>query len=205
MPERADLHVAWLISENRSGVLLTRRRLSGMTTPDAIVPDDKDWTWVLTKPCPECGFDAAAIAATDVADMIRANAKAWQTVLMRSDVRVRPTPGIWSRLEYACHVRDVFDLYDMRLHLMLDQDAPTFPNWNQDVTAVEQSYGAQDPVAVATELDGAAERLAASFSAVQADQWSRTGLRSDGALFTIDSFARYLIHDPVHHLHDVGA
>jgi hypothetical protein len=176
-----------------------------MTTPDAIVPDDKDWTWVLTKPCPECGFDAAAIAATDVADMIRANANAWQTVLKRGNVRVRPMPDTWSPLEYACHVRDVFDLYDMRLHLMLDQDAPTFPNWNQDVTAVEQSYGAQDPVAVATELDGAAKRLAASFSAVQADQWPRTGLRSDGALFTIDSFARYLIHDPVHHLHDVGA
>jgi hypothetical protein len=33
--------------------------------------------------------------------------------------------------------------------------------------------------------------------------WSRTGARSDGARFTVDSFARYMIHDPVHHLHDV--
>jgi hypothetical protein len=176
-----------------------------MTTPDAIVPDDKDWTWVLSKPCPECGFYAAAIEATDVAAMILTNATTWQAVLQRTDVRVRPTPETWSPLEYACHVRDVFDLYDMRLHLMLDQDAPTFPNWNQDVTAVEQRYGAQDPAAVAAELDGAADRLAASFRGVQADQWQRTGLRSDGAHFTIDSFARYLIHDPIHHLHDVGA
>jgi hypothetical protein len=22
-----------------------------------IVPDTKDWTWVLRRPCPECGFD----------------------------------------------------------------------------------------------------------------------------------------------------
>ena len=22
-----------------------------------IVPDDKNWTWVLERPCPECGFD----------------------------------------------------------------------------------------------------------------------------------------------------
>jgi hypothetical protein len=35
-------------------------------------------------------------------------------------------------------------------------------------------------------------------------QWERTGARSDGARFSVDSFARYLIHDPVHHLHDVG-
>ena len=26
-----------------------------------IVPDDKDWTWVLERPCPECGFDAATV------------------------------------------------------------------------------------------------------------------------------------------------
>jgi hypothetical protein len=175
-----------------------------MTTPDAIVPDDKDWTWVLTKSCPECGFDATAIEATDVAGMIPTNANSWQTVLQRTDVRVRPTADIWSPLEYACHVRDVFDLYNLRLHLMLDEDAPTFANWNQDVTAVEQRYGAQNPVAVAIELNSASERLAASFGEVRADQWHRTGLRSDGAHFTIDSFARYLIHDPIHHLHDVG-
>jgi hypothetical protein len=176
-----------------------------MTTSDAIVPDDKDWTWVLAKPCPDCGFDTAATKATDVAAMILTNAKTWQTVLLRADARVRPMPNIWSPLEYACHVRDVFDLYDMRLHLMLNQDAPTFPNWNQDVTAVEQRYGMQDPAKVAAELHNAATRLAASFGAVAGDQWQRTGLRSDGAHFTIDSFARYLIHDPIHHLHDVGA
>jgi hypothetical protein len=34
-------------------------------------------------------------------------------------------------------------------------------------------------------------------------QWQRTGSRSDGADFTVESFARYFIHDPVHHLYDV--
>jgi hypothetical protein len=176
-----------------------------MTTPDAIIPDDKDWTWVLAKPCAECGLDTSAIEATNVADMILANAQAWQAVLQRVDVHVRPKPDTWSPLEYACHVRDVFDLYDMRLHLMLNQDAPTFPNWNQDVTAVEQRYGTQDPAVVAAEVEAAAKRLAASFRNVKVNQWQRSGLRSDGAHFTINSFARYLIHDPVHHLHDVGA
>ena len=27
----------------------------------AIVPDDKDWTWVLQRECPECGFDASSL------------------------------------------------------------------------------------------------------------------------------------------------
>jgi len=38
---------------------------------------------------------------------------------------------------------------------------------------------------------------------VSGSQWGLTGNRSDGASFTIESFARYLIHDPVHHLYDV--
>jgi hypothetical protein len=38
---------------------------------------------------------------------------------------------------------------------------------------------------------------------VAGDQWQRTGDRSDGASFTVTSFARYLIHDPVHHVDDV--
>jgi hypothetical protein len=38
---------------------------------------------------------------------------------------------------------------------------------------------------------------------VTGDQWQRTGKRSDGASFTVETFARSFIHDPVHHLYDV--
>ena len=41
-------------------------------------------------------------------------------------------------------------------------------------------------------------------TSVGVDEWQRPGRRSDGAEFTIDSLARYLLHDVVHHLHDVG-
>jgi len=39
--------------------------------------------------------------------------------------------------------------------------------------------------------------------AVAGDQWARSGRRSDGASFTVETFARYFVHDPVHHLYDV--
>jgi hypothetical protein len=86
---------------------------------------------------------------------------------------------------------------------MLDEDDPTYPNWDQDVTAVEQRYREQDPAVVAEELLAAGRDLAAAFDALGDDDWSRTGTRSDGAHFTIESFARYLVHDPVHHVWDV--
>ena len=86
---------------------------------------------------------------------------------------------------------------------MLDTDDPTYQNWDQDATAVSERYGEQDPADVIPAIDHAAEALAQRFASVQPDQWSRTGTRSDGAKFTVHSFAQYLIHDPVHHLHDV--
>ena len=57
---------------------------------------------------------------------------------------------------------------------------------------------------VSGQLTEAAHRIAARFAGLTGPQWERTGSRSDGARFTVDSFARYLIHDPVHHLDDVG-
>jgi DinB superfamily len=170
-----------------------------------IVPDTKDWTWVLERRCPECGFDAGAFPREQVGRMVRENAAAWQDVLARpTGLTTRPSDDRWSALEYACHVRDVFRIYDERLAMMLTDDDPDFPNWDQDVAAVEDRYNEQDPSAVAGDITTAAARLAERFDGVTGDAWRRTGNRSDGARFTVESFARYMIHDPVHHLDDVA-
>ena len=165
-----------------------------------IVPDDKDWTWVLERPCPECGLDSARIPREQVAGMVREVGPTWAHALHRSDVRTAPDAATWSILEYACHVRDALHIFDERLVLMLEEDDPVFANWDQDETAVADRYWEQNPATVAAELADAAAIVAASFAAVQADQWARRGRRSDGAEFTVESFARYFAHDPVHHL-----
>jgi hypothetical protein len=167
-----------------------------------IVPDDKDWTWVLERPCPECGFDASAARPEAVPALIRANAATWPALLADPRARTRPDDDTWSALEYACHVRDVLRLYEQRLTWMVEQDDPLFPNWDQDVTAVEERYGDQDPEQVGVDLTAAAEVIAAHFEALPADAWSRPGRRGDGASFTVDTFARYFVHDPIHHTWD---
>ena len=167
--------------------------------------DDKDWTWVLERTCSECQFDVRHFVREDVGDLIRANAAGWVGVLARDDqwVRQRTSPTTWSPLEYAFHVRDVYELYHERLDLMLTEDGPSYPNWDQDEAAVAKDYSSADPARVASELVEQAEALAARFDTVSGHGWARTGFRSDGAEFTVESFARYLIHDPVHHLWDV--
>lgn len=170
-----------------------------------ITPDTKNWTWVGERRCPECGFDATTFTARDVAGMVRANAAAWPTVLERADVAVRPDDSTWSALEYGAHVRDVFRIFRARLALMLEQDDPIYVNWDQDETAVAERYNEQDPATVAREIVDAGAALADAFDAVPDDSWERSGRRSDGASFTVASFAVYLAHDPTHHLWDVRA
>lgn len=170
-----------------------------------IVPDTKDWTWVLDEACPDCGFVASAVTVDRIAEVVRDNATSWAAVLTVPDVGVRPAPGTWSVLEYACHVRDVHRIFDLRVGLMLDQDEPQFPNWDQDETAVAERYGEQDPAVVSGELMDAADAVAARYDRVPPDAWGRRGFRSNGSEFTVESIGRYHLHDIVHHLYDVRA
>jgi hypothetical protein len=168
-----------------------------------IVPDTKDWTWVLHRPCPQCGFDASTFEPGEVAGKIRANAEHWPAVLARTDAAVRPSADVWSPVEYAAHVRDVLKLFRYRVALMLRSDDPTFPSWDGDALAIAERYGEQEPAVVAAELQQAAADYAAVLDSVSGDDWSRTGRRGDGTLFTVGSLALYSVHDPMHHLWDV--
>lgn len=169
--------------------------------------DSKDWTWVLQRVCQECGFDVSTLDIQSIGATLRFTAVSWSSVLSGAPdhLTLRPEPDVWSPLEYACHVRDVYELYSQRLQRMMEHDGPRYPNWDQDATAVEERYDLAEPDAVRRQLVANAERLAEQFDRVGPTDWNRTGFRSDGAAFTIETFARYLVHDPVHHLHDVGA
>jgi hypothetical protein len=168
-----------------------------------VPPDTKSWTWVLQAACPECGFDTRTLRGPDVAALVPGFVARFQAVLARPDVRTRPAPTTWSPLEYACHVRDVHEVFAKRVELMLAEDDPGFANWDQDVTAVEQRYEDQDPATVSVELVERAAEAAAAYAGVLPDQWQRTGRRSNGSVFTVETLGRYHLHDVVHHLWDV--
>lgn len=168
-----------------------------------IASDSKDWTWVLQQPCPQCGYDAADYRTNEFGEVIRANAQIWLRELTRGDVRQRPDDETWSVLEYACHVRDVLRIFRGRFELMLHEAEPTFPNWDQDQTAIDDHYDQQDPSVIAGQLNEAAEQLAEVLANVQVTEWGRTGRRSNGSVFSVASLGLYLLHDLIHHVWDV--
>ncbi len=173
-------------------------------TDQPIVPDTKDWTWVLDRPCPECGFDAAAVRREELKNRVYANASAWRRVLERPDVGRRPSPSVWSPLEYACHVRDVHRVFGERVRMMLAVDDPLFENWDQDAAALAGGYAELPPGPLAEELVTAAAAVSRSYAGIEGPQWDRPGRRSNGSTFTVDTLARYHLHDVEHHLHDVS-
>lgn len=158
---------------------------------------------MLEQPCPECGLVAADVTPTEVAGRVLETLPLWRAVLERDDARERPAAGAWSPVEYACHVRDVFAMFEGRVELMLEQDDPVFDNWDQDATAVEDDYASQVPSEVAAQLDAAGRSVAQTFASVPADAWGRVGRRSNGSVFTVATLAQYFLHDVVHHVHDV--
>jgi len=175
-----------------------------MIAPAVPSPDDKDWTWVLERPCPECGFDASTLLRTELAALVQRSAASFRAALAADNAAQRPAPDVWSPLEYGCHVRDVCTRFGERLALMLAEDDPQFANWDQDETALADRYWTQQPAVVSAELAEAASGIADAFAAVPAGAWDRPGRRSNGSVFTVDTLGRYFAHDLVHHAHDIG-
>jgi hypothetical protein len=184
-----------------------RTRLLLVQSPTDAVhpePDTKDWTWVLTRRCDQCGLSVGEIKPEEFAERAFVAAEEWVQILRSSPaVAARPQPDVWSPLEYGAHVRDVYRLFDGRLVQMLNDDTPTFANWDHDETALEERYGEQDPEVVADELESAAQRFVDRLHALLPDQYNRRGIRSDGAEFTVVTFIQYFLHDVIHHLWDV--
>ncbi|WP_433193716.1 DinB family protein [Nocardia sp. CA-107356] len=191
----------------------------------AIVPDVKNWTWVLERSCPECGFDPESTTYVAVPGLARQYAGRLSATLARPDAAARPDGSTWSALEYAAHVRDVCRIFTYRTAIAARTDAvdpqvpgfdakglgatetadgiPVFSNWDQDVTAIADRYDEQDPGKVATELTDAAEAVARAFESVPSARLGNQVRRSDGSVFTVESLAAYFIHDVIHHVHDV--
>ena len=166
-------------------------------------PDTKDWTWVLDRPCDECGFDAASFDRPAIPRAFRKNAQVWFALLADPAAAERTRSDRWSTLEYACHVHDVHQIYHDRVSQMLVEHNPVFENWDQDLSAEEGRYADQLPSIIGPTLVAAAYAIGDLYDSVPPLSWQRRGRRSDGHEFTVETLARYQLHDVVHHLHDV--
>jgi hypothetical protein len=171
-----------------------------MTDLNTIPKETKDWSTVTEEGCTECGYSPHS--GQDTGNRLRHTALAWREVLSNPHASLRPVPQRWSPLEYAAHARDMCRLACERVDLMLMETAPTFSNWDQDEQAVVNNYLNSDSIAIATDLGRQLELAACAFDEVPASSWNRSGFRGDGKVFTVASFAAFVLHEVEHHLQD---
>ncbi|WP_405093689.1 DinB family protein [Micromonospora sp. NBC_01392] len=121
------------------------------------------------------------------------------------DVRRRPAPDVWSPLEWACHVRDVFRVQGRRLTLALCVSEPKFAPMGRDELVVTERYNAQDPEVVLADPTTAADAFAARFATLGEVELARTGVYPwpRGEVRPLLRLGRHTVHEAGHHLLDI--
>ncbi len=157
--------------------------------------------------CPECGF-SYGLARAEITPRLRSNARAFVKKFESLDevaVRSRPAPGVWSPLEYACHMRDVLRVQTERILLAQQEVDPVFVPMGRDERVVEDRYNEQDPAQVRGELLSSAEALASVLDGFDAGCWERTGVYNypEPALRPVEWIAIHTTHELVHHRGDL--
>lgn len=164
---------------------------------------ETDWfAVVVSGHCRWCGHDPAGGAPSAIGARIRDEAHRWTTVLRPADdelVRRRPSPDVWSALEYAVHVRDVLAVFTERVLRMLAETEPELGWWDHEAAIEDGFANESDRSAVADDLLANADRLAEVLRLVSGDQWERGGLRREDERFTIELLARFALHELAHH------
>src|SRR5690625_2312943 len=166
----------------------------------SIEPETKDWTWVLRQECSECGEDVGQLSLADAIERLRELQDSWRVELEQPVLATRHNDRTWSRLEYACHVRDALAVFRGRVELMQQRDEPTFSDWDQDAAAEAGNYNEADPTKAADEVRAAIDATIEMLSELGPDVIDRRGLRSDGAAFTVLRLSHYFVLAVVHHL-----
>ena len=164
----------------------------------------------LVERCAQCGFVFAELDPPDIPASLRHGAEVLRHALERADAagtaRRRPRPGVWSPLEYTCHVRDVLFIQRDRVLLALVEDVPGFAPMYRDERVALAGYDDEDTGEVADELVMGASMLGKLFARLSPPQLSRRCLYNypETAERDLTWLGRQTVHETVHHRGDVA-
>jgi S-DNA-T family DNA segregation ATPase FtsK/SpoIIIE len=163
--------------------------------------------------CDPCRFIYADVGATALPTRLSAFGPRYLALLLPPErpvawdgiLRSRPAEGVWSALEYACHMRDVFFVQRDRLYLALVEDKPVFAPMYRDQRVTLARYNAQDPEEVAAQLATAARLIAQAFDGLDAVQLQRLCIYNFPAPAErpVLWIGQHTVHEGEHHLRDI--
>jgi hypothetical protein len=122
-----------------------------------------------------------------------------------ADLHTRREPDQWSALEYGCHVRDVLLVQRERVLAGRRMNTPSFDPMGRDERVEHDGYSEQDPLAVARQLNDAAQLFANVLSRLDPADWERTVMYNYPRTFerSLRWVAIHTVHEVRHHGLDV--
>jgi hypothetical protein len=120
-----------------------------------------------------------------------------------SRIRTRPEPSVWSALEYTAHLRDALRFYDDRIRRTLTEDRPQLCAYGFHEACERLDYNAETVTRTLAGLRERAHTLAARVAGLDATQWARIAIGSDGDERTVLMLARRAAHEVQHHDLDI--
>jgi DinB superfamily len=157
--------------------------------------------------CDACGLAYADLTIADAVAEIRELPDAVRAAVnaVPADLRrVRPAPEVWSVTEYACHVRDVFVGFTIRLRRARTEDEPVVDPMFGDLRAVRFRYADADLGAVLDDIGRAAAGFRDEIAETRPEEWTRTIRRLPGEVRTATWLVRQATHEGRHHVRDIA-
>jgi DinB superfamily len=157
--------------------------------------------------CTDCGFEYDLDAALDAGPQIVSTAGEIADVIEGAPVvSTRRSEGVWSPLEYGCHVRDVLLVQRERVLTARRTERPRFDSMGRDERVDHDGYSEQDPSAVARQLRDAALLFAHVLARLEPDDWDRTVhyIYPVPAERSLRWVAEHTLHETRHHQLDIA-
>lgn len=119
--------------------------------------------------------------------------------LSREDLTRPEAPGKWSVLQVVCHLADTEIVYGYRMRLILAEDDPDVPAYDQDLWADNLGYQEADLAATLDELVTARGGTLRLLRGLDEGQWQRRGRHAERGLESVRHIFRLLaVHDLIH-------
>lgn len=165
--------------------------------------------------CAQCGFDAGTVSVSDAVLALRTFPRRWTAAMALPEdepddiLRRRPSPEVWSALEYLAHTRDAIAVNAWAMAETLTKEQPVL-EWPGD--GDPSGPATDDPISTTPdartglgELAANCERVAAKADRSDAGDWRRSATLRGGRDEEVDAlwFLHHCVHEGVHHLRDV--
>ena len=125
--------------------------------------------------------------------------------LSEDALRWRPSPGAWSIKEVCCHLRDSSEIDGERIRLMLSEDDPLLPSYDQEALARERDYQNESMPLVLTAVRAFSGGLAYLLEKLDEGEWQRRGRHQERGPTSIAQYAQLLADHAREHLGQIRA